>query len=126
MSWIAVILMLALVALGLLLLGRLPRRLWEITGAALRFGRAGYAWQGSPGLGGAPRDARQTAPQLDEELVRLRRSFGEYGPAAQWLTMSDGLARQGRTKDAANILISGLRASPDEPALWVGLGNAWG
>ena len=124
MSWIAIVIMLALVVLCLVLIGGLPRRLWELTGAALLFGLAGYAWQGSPHLAGEPRTARRSSTAMDEEVIKLRRSFGEYGQAAQWLTISDGLARQGRSKDAANVLVSGLRASPDDPQLWVGLGNA--
>jgi len=124
MGWAVILLLLVVTATGLLALGRLPRSLCELTGAALLFGVAGYAWQGQPGLAGDPRDARQTAPRFDEDMAKLRRSFGEYGEAGQWLTLSDGRARQGQTKDAANVLMSGLRANPDNPALWVGMGNA--
>lgn len=124
MGWAIILLLAALSAVGLIALGRLPRTLWELTGAALLFGVAGYAWQGQPGLAGDPRDARQTAPRFDEDLAKLRRSFGEYGEAGQWLTLSDGRARQGQTKEAANVLMSGLRANPENPALWVGMGNA--
>jgi len=125
MIWAMVMLLLAAVAAGLVLIGRLPRGLWELAGAALLFGIAGYAWQGSPGLPGASRAAAETAPRFDEDLAKLRNSFGgQYGQTGQWLTLSDGLARRGKTKEAANVIASGLRAQPDDAALWVGMGNA--
>ena len=124
MGWALVALLLALVVIGLLL-ARLPRMLWELVGAALLFGLAGYAWQGHPNLSGAPREAAQTGPRFDEDLARVRDSFGgRYGKAAPWITMSDGFARRGQTEDAANILVAGLRADPDNADLWVALGNA--
>tara|TARA_R110000782_G_scaffold78293_5_gene156128 strand:+ start:117834 stop:118475 length:642 start_codon:yes stop_codon:yes gene_type:complete len=125
MGWLWILLLLMAVGLGLVWLGRLPRSLWELVGAALLFGVAGYAWQGMPTLPGEPRNAAQSAPGFDEDMVKLRRSFGgEYGEAGSWLTMSDGFARQGQSRDAANVLLSGLRDHPDDPALWIGLGNA--
>ena len=118
---LAIILMAALVALG-----RIPRTAWEITGAALLLGLAGYAWQGHPGLAGAPKVAGLSkAGQFDEQLAEQRRGMAErYGPAGQWLMLSDGLGRQGKTKEAANVLLAGLKRSPDDPNLWLGLGNA--
>jgi len=124
MGWAIILLLVSLTAIALIALGRLPRSLWELTGAALLFGVAGYAWQGQPDLKGDPRDASQVAPRFDEDLVKLRRSFGEYGEAGQWLTLSDGRARQGKSKEAANVLMSGLRANPENPTLWLGMGNA--
>ena len=119
MGWAIVLLLLAFVALGLILIGRLPRRLWELVGAALLVGLAGYAWQGRPAVPGSPRDPAQTWLPFDEDLAKLRDAFGgRYGAAAQWITLSDGFARQGRTQDAANILHSGLRAQPDSAELW--------
>lgn len=115
----------ALVALAVIALGRLPRASWELVSAALLFGIAGYAWQGRAELPGAPRSAAAQASAFDEQLAEQRRSLGErYGPAGKWLVMSDGLGRAGKTQDAANILQSGLRESPADPNLWVGMGNA--
>ncbi|MCP1470247.1 cytochrome c-type biogenesis protein CcmH/NrfG [Sphingobium sp. OAS761] len=112
--------------LALLLLARLPRAAREITAAALLLGLAGYAWQGNPALPGAPRkiaDAR--GDPFDEKLAEQRRGLAErYGPAAQWLMLSDGLGWQGKTKESANVLLSGLRQQPDDANLWLGLGNA--
>jgi cytochrome c-type biogenesis protein CcmH len=117
---------LAALVLAALLLARLPRLAWEVTAAALLLGLAGYAWQGHPGLAGAPRnvaDAKE-AP-FDEKLVERRRGLAErYGPAAQWMLLSDSFGRRGLTKEAANVLLSGLRDDPRDQNLWLGLGNA--
>lgn len=125
MGWMLVGLLLSVVILGLLLVARLPRMLWELVGAALLFGVAGYAWQGRPELKGSPRNIAETARPFDEDLAKLRDSFGgAYGKAAPWLRMSDGYARRGETRDAANIIVAGLRGDPDDANLWMGLGNA--
>lgn len=116
----------ALAFLALLLLGRIPRAAREISAAALLLGLAGYAWQGHPAQPGAPRIAKESAAgNFDEKLVEQRRGLAErYGPAAQWLVMSDAFGRMGKTKESANVLLSGLRQSPDDANLWLGLGNA--
>lgn len=124
MGWAILLILIALIVVGLIILGRMPRTLWELVGATLLLGGAGYAWQGHPSFRGDQRDPQQNAPRFEEEEARLRRSFGEYGETAHWLTISDGLARQGNSKAAANVLLSGIKANPDDPALWVGLGNA--
>jgi cytochrome c-type biogenesis protein CcmH/NrfG len=116
----------ALVFVALLLVGRIPRSAREISAAALLLGLAGYAWQGHPGQAGAPRHVAQGKGEaFDEKQAEKRRGLAErFGPAAQWMMLSDGLARQGKTKEAANVLLSGLRATPDDANLWLGLGNA--
>ncbi|OAN56328.1 tetratricopeptide repeat protein [Sphingobium sp. TCM1] len=116
----------ALAFVALLLIGRIPRSVREITAAALLLGLAGYAWQGHPGQAGAPRRQADTKGEaFDEEQAEKRRGLAErFGPAAQWMMLSDGLARQGKTKEAANVLLSGLRDTPDDANLWLGLGNA--
>ncbi|MGD9810177.1 MAG: tetratricopeptide repeat protein [Sphingobium sp.] len=125
MGWAIVAALFVLTGAGLLVAGRLPTGLRELVGAALLFGVAGYAWQGNPSMPGSPRDPREAAPHFDEDLAKLRNAFGGgYGKAAGWLTMSDGFARQGRSKDAVNVLVSAVRAEPRDPNLWVGLGNA--
>jgi len=113
-----------LVGIGIMLGARLAIRDMAAPAAALLLGLAGYAWLGHPGLPGHSVQAKASVT-FDERLAEKRRSIGErVGPAAKWLVMSDGLARQGNTQDAANVLLSGLRELPDDPNLWVGLGNA--
>lgn len=111
---------------GALLLARIPRMAWEITAAALLLGLAGYAWQGHPGQPGSPRKAAaEAAPGADARIASKRRDLARvYGPTAQWMVMSDAFASRGHTRDAANVLISGLRAYPRDSNLWLGLGNA--
>lgn len=123
---IAAIFAVSLMAL-LVAVGRIPRMSWELTAAAVLLGLAGYAWQGSPGLAGQPKTASTAVAggQFDEQLAERRRGMAErYGKAGQWLMVSDGLGRQGKTKEAANVLLAGLKQSPDDPNLWLGLGNA--
>lgn len=125
MGWIIAVGLVLLVAAGCVTLGRLPRSTWELVASALILGLAGYAWQGQPGVAGAPRSATGKAVMFDEELAEKRRNLGEhFGKSPQWLTLSDGLARQGKTQDAANVLVRALEQHPDNADLWVGLGNA--
>ncbi|MDX3908808.1 MAG: cytochrome C biosynthesis protein [Sphingobium sp.] len=124
-GWIGAFL-LAFVALAALLwAGRVPRATWELVAAAVLCGIAGYAWQGSPGLAGAPRTAADQSAPFDESLAEQRRALGErFGKAGQWLVLSDGLGRQGKTQEAANVLVAAVRQDPKDPNLWLGLGNA--
>lgn len=105
---------------------RLGKAGWEPIAAAALVGVAGYAWQGRPALGGHPVAAQAAkAAAFDQRLADKRSAMGErIGPATQWMVLSDGLARQGNTQAAANVLVSALRSAPDDPNLWVGLGNA--
>lgn len=118
---------LAIMAMAVLcFIGRIPRVTREIVAATLLVGLAGYAWQGHPGLAGAPRQvAAEKEAQFDEKLAERRRSLAErYGPAGQWLIMSDSYGRRGLTKEAANVLLSGLKQTPEDANLWLGMGNA--
>ncbi|WP_070152673.1 tetratricopeptide repeat protein [Sphingobium phenoxybenzoativorans] len=125
MGWAIVLGLLGVSLAGIIGIGRLPRATWELVAAALILGLAGYAWQGRPNLAGSPRSVQAKAANFDEKLVERRRSMEDrFGDAAQWLILSDGLARQGKTREAANVLVSGLRQSPDDPNLWAALGNA--
>lgn len=125
MVWALIFALAALVFAAMVLLGRLPSGARELTGAALLVGLAGYAWQGSPQLKGATRDARSLATPFDTELADRRNALGNrFGSGAQWLTLSDGLGRQGDTQGAANVLVSALKAEPKNPDLWIGMGNA--
>jgi cytochrome c-type biogenesis protein CcmH len=125
MGWVIAITLALLLLVAMLLVGRLPRTAWEITAAALLLGLAGYAWQGNPSLPGSPRVAEKAAVPFDEAKAEQRRGLADrYGPAAQWMVLSDGYGRRGQTKEAANVLLSGLKVTPGDANLWLGLGNA--
>ncbi len=125
--------LIAILALGLLVWaitvfgGRMPAASRLSVAAVIMFGLAGYLLAGSPGLAGAPvvvPDARDSA-EFGQPIVDPRNGMTDrFGEASQWLGMSDGLMRTGRTQSAAEILQQGLRRYPRNVDLWIGLGNA--
>lgn len=122
-----VVLGFALIAVVLLWrFGQLPRAGFELTIAAVLVGLAGYVWQGSPTQAGTPveRESRPTAP-LDPELRAMRAATtNQYGDAAKVAEFADTLDRMGRTQEAVIAVRTGLRKDPNNPDLWVALGNA--
>ncbi|HEX7874798.1 MAG TPA: tetratricopeptide repeat protein [Sphingobium sp.] len=115
-----------LTAIAVAIFARVGKVGWEPLAAALLIGLAGYAWQGRPSLPGKPVAAADSrVVKFDNALADRRRAMGERVSAAtKWMVLSDGLARQGRTQDAANILVRAVELDPKDPNLWVGLGNA--
>lgn len=125
MTWIVLIVAAAAVFAGLVWLLKLPRHGWELVGAALLVGIAGYALQGHPGLPGAPKKPVETLASVDEALLEQRQSMGEtFGSGQSWLIIADGMSRRGQYASAAQILRKGVEKSPRDPDLWVALGNA--
>ncbi|MBC2777941.1 tetratricopeptide repeat protein [Parasphingopyxis marina] len=124
MGWFAAVGLIALVLFWLWRLVEFRGRKLEWLGAALLAGLAGYAWQGSPALPGHPgmdirdRPAEGTA-DLDEDLVDT-----DNPSADRWIRFAEGLNRAGRHMDAAHAVQNGIETHPDDPDLWVALGNA--
>jgi cytochrome c-type biogenesis protein CcmH/NrfG len=122
------LLLLALAVITLILLwkfGKFDRNALQLLSAALLVAAAGYAWQGNPGLSGrpVPPPVRQKLP--DTAFAETRESMlGTFDSASQWLTLAESYQRSGDTQGAAEIIGSGLRKDPNNPDLWVGLGNA--
>jgi cytochrome c-type biogenesis protein CcmH len=86
-------------------------------------GAIGYAVQGQPDLPGAPAQSTEAANVLP--LAEARRAFfGRFTPEETWLGMSEALARDGQGADAVGILQNAVRRYPNDPQLWIGLGNA--
>jgi len=107
---------------GLRLLG-ISGPLLTMSAAALMFGGAGYALQGHPGLAGSP--GQGTAEARYVPLAKARHMLlGQFTSSERWLILADSYASRGKTEDAVGLVQSGLRAHPDDFALWVGLGNA--
>ena len=122
MSFVPVIL-LAAAALAVLAL-RLPRAGWPLFGAALLFGLAGYALQGTPGEAGAPKEPAIKRTEAGVALVEARRELFGPVPPSRFVTVADGFARRGQYADAAGILRGSLEQDPRDAEAWLALGNA--
>ncbi|OWQ91788.1 tetratricopeptide repeat protein [Sphingopyxis witflariensis] len=125
MIWLWVILAALLTIAGIFWLGKLPAAARPLAAAAVMLGLAGYALEGSPSLPGKPVATAAEPEGFGEAITDQRQGMADrFGPAAQWLGMSDGFARTGKTGLAAQTLQKGLEKYPDNVDLWVGLGNA--
>lgn len=120
---LAILLLLVAVSLAALWLLGVRGGLLKATAAALFVGAVGYAVQGQPELPGAPAQSSEAANVLP--LAEARRAFfGRFTPEETWIGMSEALARDGQGADAVGILQNAVRRYPDDPQLWIGLGNA--
>ncbi|BEV01356.1 tetratricopeptide repeat protein [Novosphingobium olei] len=125
MTWMLILLIAAAVFAILAFVLRIPRAGWEIAGAALLFGVAGYALQGHPGYAGAPKQAVETDKTADSALLKQRQEMGDaFGKGATWLTLADALSRQGQFRAAADVLKTAVEKNPEDADLWVAYGNA--
>jgi len=125
MTWVFILLIAAAVFGVMAFVLKLPRSGWEVTGAALLFGIAGYALQGHPGQAGAPRPPTESAKLADETLLKERQQMGAgFGKGQTWLILADALTRQGQFGAASDVLRKAIAKSPNDADLWVALGNA--
>ena len=123
MSGLLILLLLVLVTLAAVRWLGVSGPLLMLAATVLMVGAAGYAWQGRPGLAGAP--ASGTARLRHVPLAEARHAMlGRFTKSEHWLIIADSFAARGKTADAVGIVQSGLRAHPDDYVLWVGLGNA--
>ena len=113
----------SLLTLAFLWVAGMRGSMLTLAAAAIAFGSAGYALQGSPGLAGQPRAAAgRPAPM---PLAGARRAMtGQFDYADTWLNMADALASRGKTEEAARLLQAQVARHPRDYKLWVGLGNA--
>lgn len=122
MGWLYLLLLLA-ATVGVLWLLGLRGGLLQLTGAALLFGAAGYAWQGRPDLAGSTASAAAKQPAIP--LTRLRHAFyGQFTSSEMWMRLSEGRGNRGDLAGAAAILQTAVRRHPRDPQLWIGFGNA--
>jgi len=123
MSGWLILMLLVPASLGLLRLSGVRGAMLQAAAAALLFGAAGYALQGHPGQAGEPAKGGATADVVS--LAGARQAFfGSFTRNQHWLVISEALARNGNSTDSVGILQSAVREHPDDPELWVGLGNA--
>lgn len=94
-----------------------------LAAAALMFGGAGYALQGSPGLSGSAAKGSAASHHVDVAGAR-HILMGQFTRSEHWMILADSFASRGKTDEAVALVQSGLRAHPDDYSLWVGLANA--
>lgn len=124
MGWLVVLALALLTLVGLWRAMPRDTGALQFVGAALLLALAGYAWQGRPGLAGAPKPATQQAAG-ETAFARLRPDLmGRFNNAAAWLNVAESYQRSGDTKSGVEIIRSALRQTPNSADLWVGLGNA--
>ena len=125
MGWAIMIALTLLAGAGLLVFVRTDKGALQFTAAALLLALAGYAWQGHPNMAGAPKPppGRQQLPETDFAKTR-EDMLGRFDQASAWLNMADSFQRRGDTQSAAELLQGAVRRTPNNPDLWVGLGNA--
>jgi cytochrome c-type biogenesis protein CcmH/NrfG len=125
MGWIVILLLALLTVAGLWRYVSRDLGALQFVAAALLLALAGYAWQGRPGLAGAPKPPPVTQGAGSSAFADLRPDLmGRFNNAASWLTMAESYQRDGDTQAGVDIIRSALRQSPDNADLWVGLGNA--
>jgi cytochrome c-type biogenesis protein CcmH len=121
-GWLVLALLFAS-GLGLLWVLRVRGPALMLAASAMLFGCAGYAVQGHPMLRGSPRQASASEPPIPLSNIR-HAFFGEFTSSESWLNLSERMAARGKTQDAAGVLHAAVREHPNDPQLWVGLGNA--
>ena len=124
MGWLWFLIFAVATGLGLWRVGKLDRSGLELAGAALLLSLAGYAWQGKPDVPGNPVVSADAA-DTGEVPANLRKSFASSMNAeGQWLALADALIAAGRPRAAVSMLVEATRKAPQNPDIWVGLGNA--
>ena len=127
MIWVFVLIAILLIVAGagLWYFAKMPRVALEMTGAALLLGVTGYVWQGSPAQPGNPVKAADSAPPPQEISAALRKAtMSKFGAEGEILSYADAYIKSGHSELAVAAVRAGLLKSPNNPDLWVGLGNA--
>lgn len=124
-SWLPILLLGAAAFLVAALALKLPKSGYTLLGAALLFGLAGYALQGSPGAPAAPGQASLQDEGTSALMVEARRAF--FDPdvlPSRYLITSDAFARRGDAVQAAGFARSAVTENPEDAEAWTALGNA--
>jgi hypothetical protein len=117
---------LALVVLGLLwLIGRAGKAALMLVAAALFVAAAGYAWQGSPGLRGAPAEGQDRPFARDAIFATERLRFlNHYGETGIVLGTADAFHRTGMDQAAVGLLRNAVLQHPQDVDLRIGYAHA--
>lgn len=125
MIWLPLIALVAVTFLIAAFAVKLPRSGWALFGAALLFGLAGYALQGTPGMAGMPKLAGAQSNEGNLALVDARRQmFNPNRAPSRYVTVADGFARRGQFEDAAGILSGAVSQNSNDGEAWLALANA--
>lgn len=123
MTWFVVALLALAVFVALLL--RAPRSSWEVIGAALLLGIAGYALQGEPGQPGAPRKPVEKIAGDDAAAgLNARQKLEGAAAGDRHMIIADAFARNGQFADAAEMLRGAVKRDPANAEAWLAMGNA--
>ncbi len=125
MGWLFFLLFATSTGAALWRFGDLQRGVIELVGAALLIALAGYAWQGKPSVAGNPVASAESAtlPEMAQKSIRKAMS-SSFAAEGQWIDLADSLIKIGHSRAAVSMLSGGLKSSPNNPDLWVALGNA--
>jgi len=125
MTWAIVIGLALAVFAAMVLIFRLPRQAWEVIGAALLLGVAGYAFQGSPGQPGAPKAPAETIGGDQAAAIAERQKLATGDIAGdKHVIIADALARHGQFADATEVLRGAVEEEPANGPAWLAMGNA--
>jgi cytochrome c-type biogenesis protein CcmH len=125
MAWVIILLFAALLLAGLWWLGKLRGGPLQLSAAAMLAAVAGYALQGSPTYSGVQvKPTEETVPEVADETFRKAMQGGEFTSEGEALTFADSLNKYGRSRLAVAMLNGAIERSPQNPDLWVGLGNS--
>jgi hypothetical protein len=103
----------------------LPRVLWTWGAAALMFGAAGYALQGSPNLPASPAKGQASKLEVAADIVELRGAFfGRFTQDAAYQTAADAMIRSNDSAAAVKVTLGGIDRNPKSVPLWTALGSA--
>lgn len=126
MTWTLVIALALLAFVAIVFVLKAPRGTREAVAAALVLGVAGYAVQGKPSLPAAPKQGGESMSGVSSALVdaRLKVTDRSIPPTNQWVIIADGLARNGRYADAAEVLRGAIARDPGNSEAWLATANA--
>lgn len=126
MTWVLVVGLAVAVMAVLVFVAKVPRGCRDAVGAALLLGLAGYAAQASPNLAGSPKAASEQTTSDAAVLVEGRAKITNSGVPTnnRWIVIADGLARNGRFGDAAEVLRGAIGDDPKNADAWLALANA--
>ncbi len=125
MGWIWIALFSGLALLGLWKFAKFGSSALQFAAATLLLGVAGYAMMGSPGQPGAPVSTPEdvTDEAVPESIQKIALSSTKQGGNPD-LALADALMQAGRNRAAVSVINKAIEKQPQDPDLWVGLGNA--